>query len=107
MKRVNAEVRDDKLYFLADYGGYEVTASYAKQKGYFHVSVFGTKGAKADFLSLDGAAHREMEHMHDLLCGEPMKVDYDRFIAPVFVMNAIERSSKSGTWADVQAVTID
>jgi hypothetical protein len=44
--------------------------------------------------------------MYDLLCGKEMKETYDEFIRPVFILNALEASMKSGKSEKVQVVPV-
>ena len=46
--------------------------------------------------SLDGLFEQEFESFNKLLLGAEMRKSYEDFFAPVFVLNAIDRSLKSG-----------
>jgi len=45
---------------------------------------------------LTKAQFTEFGKFYSLLCGGEQEISYDDFIAPVFVLNAIDRSIKSG-----------
>lgn len=51
--------------------------------------------------SLDGLFEMEFEAFNQLLLGGKMKKSYEDFFAPVFVLNAIDRSLKSGNEEEV------
>ena len=54
---------------------------------------------KKDFFSeygLENASSRELHEFYDLLCGKDMTRSYDEIFAPVFILNAIDRSLQSG-----------
>ena len=40
--------------------------------------------------------YNEFSEFYDMLSGKCEPIDYESFIAPVFIMNAIDRSMKSG-----------
>ena len=44
--------------------------------------------------------------MHDLLLGKEMKQTYDEFIRPVFILNALEASMKSGKAEKVNVIPV-
>ena len=65
------------------------------------------KGSKAFAISLENVIfEREFAEFYGLLGGEPQKGSYRDFIAPVFVMNAIERSLASGNEEAVNAINL-
>ena len=48
-------------------------------------------------ISLDGCYAKEFSEFYTILTGGKQPQDYDEFFAPVYVMNAIDRSLKNGT----------
>lgn len=104
---VNATMRDTTAALIAKYRDYDVTANYTAKGYYYHVSVFGEKGVKSEQLNFTSDSFfSEMNDMRDLLCGKEMKTDYDTFIRPVFVMDALVRSAKSGKWEKVEVESV-
>lgn len=78
------------------YDGYDVTGIYVdNSNGYYAVTVF-RQGAEGGKISLEGAMSREFHGFRDLLYGKPMPQSYEDLFAPVFIMNAMERSLCSG-----------
>lgn len=53
-------------------------------------------GALLKEVSLDGCSKKEFAEFYDILTGKSILQSYDEFFAPVYIMNAIEASLKSG-----------
>lgn len=100
---INAVRTEDRVSFIANYGSFDVVANYANTHNYY-VTLLG-KGdgvAKASFLTFERTSFvHEMNDMLDLLRGGEMKLTYDEFILPVFIMNAIERSYTTGETVEI------
>ena len=63
----------------------------------YYASRYTEEGAKASMFDLtDDCFLEEFDHFYDIMSGEDQIVSYKDFIAPVFVLNAIERSLTSG-----------
>ena len=57
--------------------------------------------------SLDGLFEQEFESFNKLLLGGEMRKSYEDFFAPVFILNAINRSIESGNEEQInRGVTI-
>jgi len=100
VKEVNASMREDRLSFIARYDQYDVTGTYTVHESY-QISVYGKDEVVTKNLTLGG--HAFMDRMYSLLNGEDVAEDYDTLIKPIFVMNALLRSAKSGKWEPVNA----
>ena len=50
----------------------------------------------AKAVTLENVSKKEFEEFYTILTGGDMSQSYDEFFAPVYFMNAIERSLKSG-----------
>lgn len=98
IKAVNAVKREGRMSLIARYDQYEVTATYSGNFKY-QITLLGKDEIKSSFLTLGG--NDEMNDMYALLKGQTMKMDYDTFIKPVFVMNALLRSCESGRWENI------
>ncbi len=97
VEEVTAIACGNEAGFVAKYKDFPITGSYTSEGWYYHVTVFGGKGVKAekcDFTSYP--FEQELDDMYDLLCGKAMKETYDEFIRPVFILNALDASMKSG-----------
>ncbi len=93
---VKSRLNGDKLTFTAHYDDYDVNGLFVE--GNYIYSV-GANLEKKDFFSeygLENASSRELHEFYDLLCGKDMKRSCDEIFAPVFILNAIDRSMQSG-----------
>lgn len=93
---VTSRLNGDKLTFTAHYDDYDVSGLFVE--GNYIYSV-GANLEKKDFFSeygLENASSRELHKFYDLLCGKDMTRSYDEIFAPVFILNAIDRSMQSG-----------
>jgi len=107
VKAVTAEKYDGSLIFTAHYGSFNVVGTYLEKISYYTVSLYGAKGTQSKVLNFTPDSFRhEMNDMHDLLEGKPMKKSYESFTASVFVMNAILRSLDSGKRESVNKLSL-
>ncbi|MBE6588890.1 MAG: Gfo/Idh/MocA family oxidoreductase [Ruminococcaceae bacterium] len=98
---------DKEVAFVAKYKDYPITGSYTSEGWYYHATVFGGKGLKADkFAFTPYPFECELDDMYALLTGAPMKETYDEFIRPVFILNALDASMKSGKSEKVVATPV-
>ena len=82
---------------VANYRDYPVTGSYVSAGGHFAATVYAENGIFTEPCELHSYAfERQLDDMHDLLAGGAMKESYDDFIRPVFILEALERSLRSG-----------
>jgi len=97
VKAVSANKYDGSLTFTAHYDTFNVVGTYLEKVSYYTVSLYGAKRAESRVLNFTPDSFRhEMNDMHDLLEGKPMKKSYESFVSSVFVMNAILRSLENG-----------
>ncbi len=97
IKSVQADTKGKVTTYFANYENYHVTGTYVEGVKYYSASVIGSLELQEKHLIFTPQSFRhEMNDMLALLKGEPMKKTYESFITPVFVMNAIIRSLKSG-----------
>lgn len=102
VRRVFAHRAGSELTFIAQYDGFEVTGRYIEGGKYYSASVYGSEKMLCEELTGYGDSFKnEMNDMLALLRGENMKKSYHTFIKPVFIMNTILRSLKSGRWEDI------
>jgi predicted dehydrogenase len=78
------------------YENYDVTALYTENSYTYHAIRVATEENGGGAVSLDGCFEAEFREFYDLLSGGEQVMSYEDFIAPVFVMDAIEESLKSG-----------
>ncbi|MBQ9783874.1 MAG: Gfo/Idh/MocA family oxidoreductase [Clostridia bacterium] len=97
VEEVAAIACDNEAAFVAKYKDYPITGSFSSEGWYYHAVVYGGKELKADKFEFTTYPFEcELDDMHDLLLGREMKESYDEFIRPVFILNALEASMKSG-----------
>ncbi len=93
--------------FVAEYKDYPITGSFTSEGWYYHAIVYGGKGLEAEKFNFDNVPFEcELDDMHELLVGGEMKESYDEFIRPVFILNALEASMKSGKKESVQVINV-
>ena len=82
---------------VANYRDYPITGSYVSAGGHFAATVYAENGIFTEPCELHSYAfERQLDDMHDLLAGGAMKESYDDFIRPVFILEALEKSLRSG-----------
>ena len=97
---VKAYRNDDKLTVVFRYKDYDVTGLYVdgNYSCYYvmRVSEHHVHGDEFPIKEDSPCFKIELEEFYGLLCGEKQRLSYEDFIAPVFVLNAIQRSLDSG-----------
>ena len=78
------------------YDNYNVTGLYTDGCYVYSAERFSESGNDGGVFTLDGVFKAEFDKFYSLLKGGEQQTSYDDFIAPVFVINAIDRSIKSG-----------
>lgn len=82
------------------YGEFDVVGLFVNKNYLYHASVQFDKAymgsVEGRLLTLDGTSRLEFFDYYDLLLGKPQSQSYEDLFAPVFIMNAIDRSLKSG-----------
>ena len=100
IKSVYAKLSGKTLQVLFHYENFTVCGTYADEcyKSYYVARLTDT-AVKAKEFMLDNASpcfKAGFEDFFDILNGAEQKTTYEKFILPVFVMNAINRSMQSG-----------
>ncbi|MBQ7336637.1 MAG: Gfo/Idh/MocA family oxidoreductase [Clostridia bacterium] len=107
VQEVSALACGDDMAFVAKYASYAITGSYSSEGWYYHATVFGGKGLRSEKCEFTSVPTQiEFDDMYDLLCGKEMKESYDDFIRPVFILNALETSMKSGKSEKVNVIPV-
>ncbi len=78
------------------YDAYDVIIQFTEGNYDYFASVSAEKGMFTEKLTLDGTFQEEFAKYYDILTGKQQKESYEDFIAQVFILNAIDRSLKSG-----------
>ena len=104
LQAVNATRRDNTLTFIARYPKFDVTATYSEHYHKYHITVAECNDVHSELLTLDGVS--SPRELWNLLQGNPSPKDYDTFIFPVFVHNAILRSVEKNGWEEIKPVKV-
>lgn len=86
-KAINCTVR---------YCDYDVNIVFTDDVYYYYASVSTEKGINGSEYNFDGCFIKEFDTYYKLLSGGEMKQTYNDFVAPVFILNAIDRSLRNG-----------
>ncbi len=78
------------------YDNYDVNIVFVDGNDDFYAGIDCEKGVQLSKFELDGCFEQEFESFYKLLKGEAQRETYEDFIAPVFIMNALDKSLKSG-----------
>ena len=104
---VSAMQQGKDVGIVAKYRDYPITGSYISGCGHFAAAVYAEKGVFTEPCELRSYAfERQLDDMHDLLEGGPMKESYDDFIRPVFILEALDASLKSGKTEPVRILPV-
>lgn len=97
-KSVQAFKCENKITVMIRYKDYDITGIYLFNCGVwlYSQSVVFEKGCIGGMDPLTNAASREFHSFYDVLRGEKPHHSYEELFAPVFIMNAIERSLNGG-----------
>lgn len=78
------------------YEKYDVTLTYVDKITTYFAGVNTLQKASIDKFSFNGCFKQEFASFYNILTGGAQEETYDEFMAPVFILNAIERSLNSG-----------
>ncbi len=93
---VMAYVNKDVITCVVRYDEYDVNLAFVDGNYDYYAGINCENNAVFSGFKLDGCFEREFELFYGLLKGGEQSESYDDFIAPVFIINAIDRSIKSG-----------
>jgi predicted dehydrogenase len=104
---VSAMQQGRDVGIVATYRDYPITGSYVSAGGHFAATVYAENGIFTEPCELHSYAfEHQLDDMHDLLEGGAMKESYDSFIRPVFILEALERSLRSGKTEPVRILPV-
>ncbi len=93
--------RDDAATFIARYANYDVTGHYGP--GCYSVNIHaGDRVVHKDIDIVTDGYVREFERFANMVRTGKMPTSYEELIAPVFVLNAIDKSLKTGELTPVR-----
>ncbi len=93
---VKAFVNNTIITCIVRYDAYDVNLIFTEHNYTYYAGINCEKNAMFSHYTLDGCFEQEFEEFYQLLKGNKQTKSYEDFIAPVFIMNAIDRSIKSG-----------
>ena len=96
---VKAYKNAEKITVVFRYKDYDVTGLYVDKNNLYYamrIAENGVHGEELPINELNPCFKMEFNSFYGLLCGEKQRLSYEDFIAPVFVLNAIQRSLDSG-----------
>ena len=94
---VTARKNGTQLHVLFHYEDYDCVGLYLDKNNHYYAARVSEEETKGFDIPVTREWYDwEFSEFHDLLFGGEQKIDYAPFIAPVFVMNAINRSILSG-----------
>jgi predicted dehydrogenase len=94
---VIAKQNGKQVHVLFHYEAYDCVGLFCDKNDFYYASRMAESDAKSYVIpTTDDWFYEEFKEFYSLLEGGRQAVKYEDFIAPVFVMNAIERSIKSG-----------
>ena len=94
---VTATQNGGQIHVLFHYGDYDCVGLFCNEKYVYYASRMSESGSSGyEVVFTSDWYYKEFKEFYDLLCGGEQLQTYEEFISPVFIMNAIERSLKSG-----------
>ena len=104
---ISAYKTGNNINAIFHYDGFDVNALFTDEIFTYFGSRYAEKANKsADFSFGDEAFFTEFDEFYDLVDGKDQKISYEDFIAPVFILNAIESAVESGKEQPVRRVTL-
>ena len=94
---VTAKQNGGQIHVLFHYENYDCVGLFCDGKYVYYASRMAESGSFGyEVVFTSDWYYKEFREFYDLLCGGEQPQSYGEFISPVFIMNAIERSLKSG-----------
>ena len=94
---VTARENGEQIHVLFHYESYDCVGLFCNNSYVYYAARMAKGGSNGmEIPSVKDWYYREFSEFYELLSGNVRQMDYDGFIAPVFIMNAIYRSLASG-----------
>ena len=104
---VTARRNGECIHVLFHYENYDCVGLFCDKNYVYYASRMSENGCSSYSIpATDEWFEREFFEFHQLLCGGEQSISYADIIAPVFIMNAIERSLQSGKEEPVRKAEI-
>ena len=106
-KSVYAKQEGNTVSVIFNYDGYQVLGLFTDGSYKYYAGRMTKNGTRfEDFSDLSACFLAEFEHIYELLEGGEQQMSYEDFIAPVFVLNAINTSLNTGVEVSVNKFEI-
>ncbi len=94
---VTARPNGDRIHVLFHYESYDCVGLFCNNSYHYYAARMAeTTSTGFEIPSTDAWFYKEFREFYEILSGEAQTIDYDEFISPVMIMNAIMRSLESG-----------
>ncbi len=94
---VFAKQNGKQIHVIFHYEDYDCIGLFCDKNNFYYASRMAEESAQGFTIpATDDWFYEEFKEFYAILSGEAQTVTYDGFISPVFIMNAIDRSLKSG-----------
>lgn len=93
---VYANKNGDTVNCTVSYADYDVALNYVNGNYNYYASISTENGCEGGAVTLDGIFEKEFDAFDGVLRGKTNGEELNGFFAPVYIMNAIERSMASG-----------
>lgn len=89
--------KNEVLTYVARYSDYDIVGEFVEGNFTYYVSASLEKDVIGDTFLVGASCFAvEFEEFYKLLKGEAQRQSYEEFIAPIFILNAMQRSIESG-----------
>lgn len=104
---VTARQNGKQIHVLFHYENYDCVGVYCDNNYIYYASRMAQDSTKSiEIPATNDWFYKEFKEFYRILSEEKQTVEYDEFISPVFIMNAIEKAMKSGNEETVQYVHV-
>ena len=104
---VTAKQNGKQLHVLFHYGDYDCVGLFCDNNYFYYASRMAESDAQSFVIpSTEDWFYEEFKEFYGILSGVAQTVAYDEFIAPVSIMNAIQRSLSTGTEEPVKRIKL-
>ncbi|MBE6691290.1 MAG: hypothetical protein E7590_08465 [Ruminococcaceae bacterium] len=105
---VTARQNGKQIHVLFHYETYDCVGLFCDRNNLYYVSRMAENDAKSYVIPItEDWFYEEFKEFYAILSGGSQTCSYKEFIAPVFIMNAIERSLQSGREEPVRVAELD
>ena len=95
-KSVKADNVNGNVTVVFKYEGFNIAGLYVSESSLYYVSRHTLSSVKGSVADVNPCFKKEFDEFYGMLTGKEQERDYAELIAPVFVINAINRSMESG-----------